>query len=49
MYKRTLKLDFEDFCKGLINEQDILIASGQLFNNIVLMAQSKMNPNRIFF
>ena len=35
------KPSFECFCKSLINEQDRLIASGQLSNNKSLMGHSK--------
>ena len=48
MYKGIMKPTFEEFCKGLINEQDRLIASSQLLNSKALMAHSKNNPNISF-
>ena len=43
-----MKPTFEVFRKRLINEQDRLIASGQLSNNKALMTHSKKNPNNSF-
>ena len=37
----TTKKTFDDFCKGLINEQDRLIVSGQLTPNKALTALNK--------
>ena len=48
MSKGTHTPSFDDFCKGLINEQDKLIPSGQLCNNKALVARSKRNPNKNF-
>lgn len=39
---------FDYFCKVLINEQDRLIASGQLTNNKSLMAHNNKNSNPSF-
>ena len=48
MSKGTTKPTFQDFCKGLINEKDTLIAYGEFPNSKVVMAHSKKNPNRSF-
>ena len=39
--KELLTNTFEDFCLGLINEQDRLISSGQFSSNQALMAHNK--------
>ena len=36
-----MKQTFDDFCKGLINEQERLIVSGQLTPNKALIALNK--------
>ena len=46
MSKGTHTPSFDDFLIGLINEQDRLIACGQLSNSKALMEHSKKNPNR---
>ena len=44
-----MKPTFEYVCKGLIDEQDSLIAFGHLSNSkaLMFMEHSKNNPNRI--
>ena len=42
MSKDTHKPSFGDFCKGLTNEQDRLIAYIQLYNSKYIMAHSQM-------
>jgi hypothetical protein len=44
----SMKPSFEDFCKGLINEQERLIVSGQLTPNKALMAHNIKNHNKVF-
>ena len=47
MSQSTTKETFEDFCKGLINEQERLIISGQLTPNKALTTHNK-NHNKSF-
>jgi hypothetical protein len=48
MSKGSMTPSFEYFCKGLINEQEMLIASRQLTYNKALMTHNKKNPNKVF-
>ena len=43
--RSTTKQTFDDFCKGLINEQERLIVSGQLTPNKALTALNKNHKN----
>lgn len=40
MSKWTITTTFEEFCRGLINEQDRLISNGQFSSNQTLMAHN---------
>jgi hypothetical protein len=44
MSKGTLKPNFEDFCKGLICEQDRLLSSSQIVVGKAHLAHGKKNP-----
>ena len=46
MSKWTITNTFEEFCQGLINEQDRLISTGQLSFNQALMTHNKGNYNK---
>ena len=48
MSEGTTKSTFDEFCKGLINEQEMLISSSQLTPNKVLMAHNNKNPKKHF-
>ena len=48
MSKGTTKPSFDEFCKGLINEKERLIASSQLTPNKSLMAHNNKNPKKHF-
>ena len=48
MPKGFMSSFFEYVCKGLICEEDRMIALGQLMNGKDLMAHSKNNPNKGF-
>jgi hypothetical protein len=48
MSKGYMTPRFEYFFKGLINEQERLIASGQFNSNKALMTHNKNNPNKFF-
>jgi hypothetical protein len=44
MSKGTLKPNFEDFCKGLICEQDMLLSFGQIVFGKEHLTHGKKNP-----
>ena len=48
MSKGTIKLYFDEFCKGLIIKQEILISSSQLTPDKSLMAHNNKNPKKCF-